>query len=185
MEVQKMNESKADIILHPVRMRIVQTLVSKRKLTVQQIGEQLPDIPIATLYRHLKKLADAKMIQVVEENRVRGTVEKVYALPDTNVSLSEEELRNAGAEEHMDFFMKFMATVLDDFERYLSQEDFDLIKDGAGYRQVSFYANDEEYLELIGSINAGLMKLLGNEDDGIRSKRTLTTIVTAEKSKKQ
>jgi DNA-binding PadR family transcriptional regulator len=138
-------------------------------------------VPQASLYRHLKKLVDADIIKAVDEHQVRGTVEKVYALPEQAASLSEEELKNASAEEHMGFFMKFIATVLDDFERYVNQEDFDFIKDGTGYRQVSFYASDEEYRELLETINGGLMKLIGNEEEG-RRKRTLTTIVTAEKN---
>ncbi|WKA54578.1 helix-turn-helix domain-containing protein [Planococcus shixiaomingii] len=175
-----MKESKADIILHPVRMRIIQTLINKRNLTVQQIGEKLADIPQASLYRHLKKLSDAGIIEVVEENKVRGTVEKVYGLPEQGASLSEEELKNAGPEEHMGFFMKFMATVMDDFERYVNQEDFNFVKDGTGYSQASFYASDEEYLEFVTTINSSLMKLISNGEEG-RRKRTLTTIVTAEK----
>ncbi|TWT01773.1 helix-turn-helix domain-containing protein [Planomicrobium sp. CPCC 101079] len=179
-----MKESKADVVLHPVRMRIIQTLVNRRQLTVQQIGEKLPDVPQASLYRHLKKLVEAEIVKAVEEHQVRGTVEKVYALPEQAASLSEEELKNAGAEEHMSFFMKFFATVLDDFERYVAQDDFDFIKDGTGYRQVSFYANDDEYLDLLETINGAMMKLIGNEEEG-RRKRTLTTIVTAEKNKEQ
>ena len=84
------------------------------------------------------------------------------------------------AEEHMDAFMKFISVVLGDFERYVRQGNFDLQKDGAGYRQISFYATDEEYKNFIETLGKELMKLASNEEGPGRRKRTLSTIVTAE-----
>ncbi|VEF46226.1 Helix-turn-helix domain [Bacillus freudenreichii] len=175
-----MKESKADIILHPVRMRIIQTLVNGRKRTVQQIGEKLSDVPQATLYRHLKKLLDAKIVEVVEKNPIRGAVEKVYALPDQAGVISLDDIEKWTAEEHMDAFLKFMSIVLGDFERYVNQEDFNFQKDGAGYRQVSFYATDEEYQNFIEKVGKELAKLTSNKEIPGRRRRTMTTIVTAE-----
>ncbi|MFS0575738.1 helix-turn-helix domain-containing protein [Sporosarcina sp. 179-K 3D1 HS] len=175
-----MKNSKSDVILHPVRMRIIQTLINGRKLTVQQIGERLQDVPQATLYRHLKKLLDANVIEVVGEYPVRGAVEKVYSLPEASASISVEEFSAWSAEEHMDAFMRFMVTVLADFERYVHQEEFDLLRDGAGYRQMTFYASDEELREFTETMRAEFMKLLGNEATEQRRRRTMTTIVTTE-----
>lgn len=175
-----MKESKVDVILHPVRMRIIQTLINGRKLTVQQISGKLPDISQATLYRHLKLLLNAKVIEVVEEYPVRGAIEKVYALPNQAESISVEEISKWSPDQHMDSFMKFMTTVLADFERYVHQESFDLLKDGAGYRQVTFYATDEEYKVFNETYRNALLKLIGNEEGGQRRKRTMTNIVTTE-----
>ncbi|MBM7648208.1 DNA-binding transcriptional ArsR family regulator [Bacillus ectoiniformans] len=180
-----MKESKADLLLHPVRIKIVQTLVNGRKLTVQQIGEKLPEIPQATLYRHLKKLLEADLIEVAEENRVRGTIEKVYTLPSQPGTVTAEEFMTATAEEHMNYFMKFMATVLSDFESYVSDDSFDFVKDGAGYRQATFYATDEEFQELVETIGHKLMKLLENEAGENRRRRTLSTIVTTQRIDKK
>lgn len=175
-----MKETKADVILHPVRMRIVQTLIGGRKLTVQQIGGRLQDIPQATLYRHLNKLVKAKIIEAVEEYPVRGAVEKVYALPDQAGVVYSADIEKWTPEEHMDAFMKFISVVWGDFERYVGQGNFDLQKDGAGYRQISFYATDEEYKNFIEILGKELMKLASNEEGSGRRKRTLSTIVTAE-----
>lgn len=180
-----MKDSKADLILHPVRMRIVLTLTNDRKLTVQQIGERLQDIPQATLYRHLNKLLEAKLVEIVAENQVRGAVEKVYSLPRQMESISQEEVLSWTPEKHMDSLIKFLTTVLSDFERYVSQEKFDLIKDRAGYRQFSFYATDEEFNEFLGAISQGAKKLIANEDKEDRRKRTVTTIVTVENKKEK
>ena len=75
-----MNQSKMKLILHPVRMKIIQSLLNGKNLTVQQLSQRAKDVPQATLYRHLNKLLEADFIQVVQENQIRGTVEKVYAL---------------------------------------------------------------------------------------------------------
>lgn len=175
-----MKESKADIILHPVRMRIAQTLINGKKLTSKEIAERLDDIPQATLYRHLKKMLDANVIEIVDENQVRGTVEKVYALPVQSKSISEEEIKHWNKDDHLNAFMKFIAIVLADFERYVEQENFDLQKDGAGYRQFSFYATDEEVQNFIGTIRNGLEELTSNDAEGARRKRTFTAILTSE-----
>lgn len=175
-----MKETKADIVLHPVRMRIVQTLINGKRLSAQQIGSKLSDIPQATLYRHLNKLLEANVLSVVAENPIRGTVEKIYSLSTETATISAEDISNWDSEEHKNYFMKFITTVIADFERYVNQQEFDMQKDGAGYRQVSFYASDEEYIEFMQTLQQGVMKLIENEDSPTRRKRTLSTIVTTE-----
>jgi DNA-binding transcriptional ArsR family regulator len=68
-----------ELALHPVRLRILMA-VAGRQLTVQQMAKLLDGIPQATLYRHVNALADCDILQVVSENPVRGTTEKVYML---------------------------------------------------------------------------------------------------------
>lgn len=71
--------SIADIVLHPVRLRIVQQL-GGRQLTTAALREELPDITQATLYRHVAALIAAQIVTVVDERRVRGTIERTLAL---------------------------------------------------------------------------------------------------------
>lgn len=175
-----MKETKADLILHPVRMKVLQTLASGRRKTVQQIAEKLPEVPQATLYRHLKKLLDAQIIEVVEENQVRGTVEKVYALPKNNEVLSREEVLNAGPEEHLGFFMKFLSGVLMDFEEYIRQPGYDLEKDMVSFRKATLYASDEEYNDFLRKYVELITPLLHNEEAPDRKKRTVTNILTTQ-----
>ena len=61
-KVNKMNASKIKVILHPVRMKIIQALIGK-EMTVQELSQWTEDVPQATLYRHLNKLLDAGFIQ--------------------------------------------------------------------------------------------------------------------------
>lgn len=178
-----MKESKGEVLLHPVRMKIVQTLVNGRKLTVQQMSEKLPDVPQASLYRHLKKLVESDLIVVAEENQVRGAVEKVYMLPETSNEKNADEFLSLSKEEHVSYFIKFMATVLVDFESYVSQDSFDFLKDGAGYRQAVFYASDEEFQPFLSTMGQEMMKLIQNEPAPGRKKRTISTIITTENLK--
>lgn len=177
-----MKESKADLLLHPVRMRIVQSLISGKGLSVQQMQQRLTDIPQASFYRHLKKLVEGDVIHVVDERPVRGTVEKVYAIQKESVNLGPDELKNVTKEEHMAMFMKYIVTVLNDFERYIYQEDADFVKDMAGYRQATFYATDEEYVEFLQTIGKSVRTLIENDPGDNRKKRTFSTIVTTDHS---
>ncbi|MEG0692803.1 MAG: helix-turn-helix domain-containing protein, partial [Oscillospiraceae bacterium] len=73
-----MNVTK--IVLNPVRLRIIQFLAIHNNSTVFQISNKISDIPKTTLYRHINILEQNNIIKVVSENRIRGTVEKVYSL---------------------------------------------------------------------------------------------------------
>jgi DNA-binding transcriptional ArsR family regulator len=177
-----MKESTVDVILHPVRMRIIQTLINQ-KLTAQQIKEMLHDLPQASLYRNLKKLVEAEVIHVVEEIPVRGTVEKVYSIHNPNRSLlSPEELNQLSREEHMGFFIKFLANLMGEYERYLQQHTINLREDGVSYRQASLYLNDEEFKQFTGELIEVYAKVLKNEPMKGRRRRMLATIIIPEKS---
>ncbi len=175
-----MSKSKADIMLHPIRLKIVQTLINGRRLTVQEIGKQLNEVPQASLYRHLKQLVEAGIIVSVEENKVRGAMEKVYALTDGAESIDEDDFLNGSKEEHMDYFMRFIMTVLADFENYVDQENFNMVEDGVGYRKAVYYASDDEFKDFLNEMRNVVKKVIGNEPTESRRKRTLSTIMTTE-----
>lgn len=75
----------AEIVMNPTRQRIFQYFLLHETGTVKEIRKALPDIPIASLYRHIKILADSSILMVVGENRIRGTVESVYQLNEVYV----------------------------------------------------------------------------------------------------
>jgi DNA-binding PadR family transcriptional regulator len=162
-------------------MKIIQTLIN-RQLTVQQIGERLPHIPQATLYRHLKLLSDSGLLVIVEEHPVRGTVERVFALAEQGADLTEEDLHNVSRDEHMQYFMHFMASILADFGKYMQRENIELKRDMVGYRQASFYASDDELQELIGTVREAVRQAMEREPAEDRTKRTLTTILLPDDS---
>lgn len=169
-------KSKAELLLHPVRMKIIQSLIGKQ-LTVQQLGERVPDIPQATLYRHMRLLQDSGLLEVVERHQVRGTVERVFALAEHGSDLTPDDLRHATREQHMQLFMHFIALLLGDYGAYLERESIDMEKDMVSYRQAGFYASDEEAWELIRKLRSAIAEVMANEPASHRTKRTLTSIL--------
>ena len=178
-----MNQSKMKLILHPVRMKIIQSLLNGKNMTVQQLSQRAKDVPQATLYRHLNKLLEADFIQVVQENQIRGTVEKVYALKEPPVHSQEDFLR-LSKEEHLDLFLTFTTHLLGMYENYLQQEDVDLVKDGVSYTMANLYLSDTEFMELMQGFATLIQKAMENEPSPERRARNLATIVIPESTKK-
>ena len=80
-------QNKVDVILNPVRIRIIQYASQNQPMTVAQLANALPDVSKATLYRHLRILTENQILQVVGEEKIRGTFEQSYSL---NRSISTE-----------------------------------------------------------------------------------------------
>ena len=171
-----MSETKADVILHPVRLRIIQCLAGGGHMTSYQLQEKLHDIPQATLYRHLKKLKEAGILIVTDERPNRGAMEKVYALPEHAAEISKEELERASAEDHLTYFINFLAHLIGEYGRYIKQPDVNLVKDGVTYRQFILYLTDEENLEMLLAFRGVMARYKDNQPDEHRKKRLIATI---------
>ncbi len=172
--------SAADAILHPVRMRIILRLaagMSGRQMTAQQIQNELADVSHASLYRHLARLVEADVVEVVNERPVRGTVERVYALRQTGAHLEPEDVAGFSREEHMRYFATFVAGLLGDFARYLERPKIDMAADNAGYQQTPLYLSDAEVAKLIQDFSAVMLPVLHNQPSPGRTLRLLTTIM--------
>lgn len=171
-----MAASRADLILHPVRMRLLATL-ARRQLTARQLSELLPDVPQATLYHHLGTLTRAGLLRVVSERQVRGTIEKLYALADDHTTLSPADLANVSRDDHLRYFTMFVTTLLGDFARYLQQDaPIDLYADGAGYREIPFYLSDDEFAQAVAAFNQALLPFLSNQSASHRRRRIFAMI---------
>ena len=69
------------------------------------------DIPQATLYRHIARLAKAGIIEVAEIPDVRGTIEKVYSLDERTTTLTAEDVANFSKDDHMHSRIAFIAAL--------------------------------------------------------------------------
>ncbi|WP_336787573.1 helix-turn-helix domain-containing protein [Paenibacillus sp. MMO-177] len=175
-----MKQPKADLILHPIRMRIIQAFLPEGSRTTQQLAEQLPNIPQATLYRHLNILRQAGLIHVIEERKNRGSVEKVYSLAKQAEDLTPEELTEKSSDQHMELFMKFVASLIGDFGAYIGQEHYHLAEDGVSFRQVQLYMNDEEYQAFLTAYRAQMKPYANAGPSEGRKLRMISTIVIPE-----
>ena len=167
----------ADLILHPIRLRVIQALAGGRRLSPGELAVELDDVPTASLYRHIKTLADAGVLAVVEERPARGTPQRVYALVEGAADLSPADLAQATTEDHLRYFTVFLSGLLDGFGRYLREGVPDFVADGVGYRQVPLELTDQEFAELAGRLNAAVAPVLHNGPGPGRRRRMLTTVV--------
>jgi DNA-binding transcriptional ArsR family regulator len=178
-------DSRVDLILHPVRMRLLITL-ARRELTARQLSQLLPDVPQATLYHHLGILTKAGLLSVVSERPVRGTMEKIYTVAVDDASLRPDDLANASREDHLRFFTMFVSTLLSDFSRYLQQDKpIDLFADRVSYGETPFYLSDDELAQASRALNQALSPFLDNQPAPDRQRRlfAFVTFPDAESAK--
>jgi DNA-binding transcriptional ArsR family regulator len=175
-----MGMKRADLILHPVRLRIILAFASDlgtRRLTPQQVAAILPDLPQASLYRHIERLYRGGVLAIAGERRVRGAVERTYVLAAGGSTLSLEEMAEATRDEQLGYFTAFAAGLIAQFERYLLRPEIDLVADGVGFRQVVLNLTDEELQEMAAALNATLARFLQRGPRDGRRRRLLATVL--------
>ena len=118
-------------------------------------------------------------IQVVQENPVRGTVEKVYALKEPNVQ-SQEDFLQLTKEEHLELFLTFTTHLMSLYENYLSQEKIDLVKDGVSYTIANLNLSDTGIYRTHARIGTLFKSAIANEPSPERKARNIATIVIPE-----
>jgi DNA-binding transcriptional ArsR family regulator len=174
-----MSTRNTDILLHPVRLRIV-LAVAGDEVTTAEIALRVPDVPPATLYRHIAKLADAGMLDVVGERRARGAVERTFSVNTAQTSVSADEVAGMSSEEHLEAFTTFAGILIETYGRYLKTQGADPSVDGVSFRQVRLWLTDTELQNLAGDMVAVLAGYIDMEKTPERSPRILSTILMPE-----
>lgn len=166
-----MPTSKADLITHPVRARLL-LAIQGRTLTTQQIAMLLPDIPRASLYRHIRELADADVLMVVEETRIRGTLEKTYAVRPGATLLTPEDMADTSHEEYLRLVTSFLGGMTHVYQAYLSEREEGLPQEAVA-RAVPLYLTTDEFQTLKRQILELLKPLEANAPSPERRRRIL------------
>jgi DNA-binding transcriptional ArsR family regulator len=169
--------TSADLLLHPVRLRIVQAFLGDRALTTTQLRSELPDVSPASLYRHVARLVEAGVLAVVAERRVRGSAERTYVLRAGAATVSLDDLAKMSREDHRQAFMAFVAGLIADFDRYLERDQIDLLRDRVSYRLMGLWLTDQELAELASDLFAVLQPRLANPPATYRKRRILATVL--------
>lgn len=167
----------AELLLHPVRLRIVKAFLGDRALTTAQLAAELDDVPPGSLYRHVGLLAKAAVLHVVAERRVRGTVERTYALRLTATRMRLDEVAAMSPAEHLQAFLAFVAGMLADADRYLAGPAPDPVRDGADYRVAGMWLTDSEFAEFVRDLAAVALPRLANAPAPDRRKRLLYSVL--------
>lgn len=170
------SESKAAHLLHPVRLRIMMTLTG-REMTPQQIGECLPDVPRASLYRHIQTLSAAGIVRVVKETPIRGTLEKVYAVEEQNATLSAQDMADETPEANLRYFTAYVASLLAQFRNYAEYAPAQLSPGDFAYNTTAYHLSDEEFAQMASELNVVMRKWLALTPEEGRRRRLLSVIV--------
>jgi DNA-binding PadR family transcriptional regulator len=80
----------------------------------KQLSEKYSDIPQATLYHYLKQMTTN---HIVEENQIRGTVEKVYAVKNKGDVDVEKMLRENNGGFYMQLFSQFVMGLMQELKK--------------------------------------------------------------------
>ncbi|WP_327092353.1 helix-turn-helix domain-containing protein [Nonomuraea sp. NBC_01738] len=169
-------ERWAELALHPVRIRILAAVAGARR-TASDLADLLPDVPQATLYRQIATLAKAGLLDLVEERRIGGATERVYALPGHGLTPTAEALATASPADHARYFTAFVSTLLSEFSRYLNREHVDLVADGVGYQQLVLHLDEAEFLRFAQGFAELVQPLLAHEPAEGRTPRMLAMIL--------
>jgi DNA-binding transcriptional ArsR family regulator len=165
----------AELLVHPVRLRLVHAL-SGEPMTTAQLCARLPDVSQATVYRHVGVLADAGVLEVADEQRVRGTVERTYRLHREKATIDAETAATATPDDHRRAFTVAMATLIAEFTAYLNTNG-DPMADLVGYRQHAVWLTHEERESLITDLRAAILPRLRNKPGSGRRQHLLSPIL--------
>lgn len=163
-----------DLLLHPVRLRILRTFLDGHPATTAQLRERLPDIPPATMYRHVAALAGAGVLEVLDEKRVRGTVERTYRVSWDRTEIADRATMTP--DDHRRAFTAFVGGLLADFDQYLAGDPTDPTADGVTYQQAALWLTDAEMAELLAEIRTAVTSRLGRDPGDGRTRRMVSLV---------
>ena len=145
-----------ELILHPIRIRIVQAAMDGAAITTSDLCASMPDVSKATMYRHVALLVEGGLLKVVGEERVRGAVERSYRLEHTRAVLNTLKVAAMSTDDHRRGFAAAVTSLLAEFEVYLDRDGADPFSDGVSYRQFVLWLSQAEKAELIEEVFAAI-----------------------------
>lgn len=157
----------AEVVMNPVRQRIFQYFLLHETGTAKELKKALPDVPSASLYRHINILADHSILMVVGENRIRGTVESVYQLNKAALA-AEDESGNA--------VQMSLLGICASFARYFARGNVDPKKDMLLLTNCTLLLTDEEFSGFLSEINEIALKYMKAEATESSKTRQITLI---------
>ncbi|OOG42061.1 hypothetical protein B0E51_05800 [Rhodanobacter sp. C05] len=174
-------KTAVDVLLHPIRLRIVRAFVGGTELTARDLAQRLDDVPQATLYRHVKRLAEAGTLIVTSETPVRGALERTYRLDPNTGKVAPEDIGTIDPETHLKYFSIFLASLLEDFGRYMRADDVDVVRDDVHYLQVTFNAGSKEFAGFMKELEALIQQFAKRGPTKNQVQRTVSIVTLPER----
>jgi DNA-binding transcriptional ArsR family regulator len=166
-----------ELLLHPVRLRIVHAMSGGRILTTAQLRDRMPDVSKATVYRQVSLLAEGGILEVEGEQQVGGTVERRYRLCRSSVMIDAETAAAASLDDYRRAFATAMTALLGEFNAYLDRDNADPTADAVGFRQHALWLSPGERDDLIGDMRNAIVPHLQNEPAPDRRQHLLSPIL--------
>ena len=166
-----------DLILHPVRLRILYAMSHGTTSTTSDLCARLPDISKATVYRHVAVLVEGGLLDVAAEQRVHGAVERRYRLNRERAAIDGDTAAMMSLEDHRRAFAVAVAVLVAEFNTYLDRENADPTADSVGYMQLPLWLNQDELAETISEVRNIIQSRMDNKPSEDRSQYLVSPIV--------
>jgi len=150
----RMSKPTLELVLHPVRLRILNAMSGERTCTTAELSDRMPDLSQATLYRHVKLLLKGGLLEVVDEQQVRGAIERRYRVRREGARIGMDVAAAMSLEDHRTGFTATMAALIAEFNTYLDREGANPFADRVSYRQATLWLRDQDLDELLGELRA-------------------------------
>ena len=155
------------ILSNSTRMQVLQYLQMHGAATTKQISDYLPDVPVPTLYRHINYLIGEGIVQVTEERKIRGSVERVLAI-------NAEKLNESG--DISDVAYQFLMEIYTRFYRYSRKSDPDPVKDKLALRTATLKLTDKEMEDMLNELATVFAKYEALSQQSKGKLRSISTI---------
>jgi hypothetical protein len=136
------------LLMHPVRLRIVHALSGGQTRTTAQLGARMPE--------------------VADERRVHGAVERSYRLHRARAIIEPETGASMSLDAHRETFAAATAALVAEFNAYLDRGDAKPFADRVGYRQVSLWLSHEELTRFQEEMGRFILAMRANPAEGRR-----------------
>lgn len=153
-----------EVMLNPIRMRIIQELSTKENMTTTELCEKIRDIPRTTMYRHISILLDNNILSVVSEKKVRGSLERTLALNIGEIS-KHNTIENA-TQNVLAFLMNRYAR----FHSYFSGKNPDPAKDKIFCNNTVLMMDDDEFDQFLAELQGIFIKHNFEAADGRKAR---------------
>lgn len=164
-----------DVVLHPVRLRILQQL-GGRDLTTTELRTALPQVSQPTLYRHVAALIDAGIVVVAKERRVRGALERTLTLRARMAHVGNAELRVMDDDRLREAFLAFLDDLAERFGRFITRDEAGS-RDFLGFGPRPLHVNTSDLEKIQAGLNELLEPYLTDRKDGRRRVILTTTLI--------
>ena len=166
-----------DLLLNPLRLRIIHAVMDEQPFTTTQLSDRIRDVSRATVYRQVAVLAEAGLLEIDGEERVRGAVERTYRLRAARAAMDQDTIAAMTVEDHQRLFTAAVGALLAEFNAYLGRDGADPLADSVSYRQFSLWLSEEEKAQLVRDLTATLLALMKNGPTAERRQHMLSTIL--------